>query len=199
MFSNAGAGGFTLTDGEALKINGAINSGTGDLSLTTTGAGSNIAINRAITAGGTVTLTSAGTISESHRSGSVNAVTLTGSASGSTLLKGPNQIANLDGFTTTVGAFALTDRQTLTVDGVVNTGTNSLALRVISGDLDIDDALDGKSVTLDSTTGEVQGAGAITTGFLSVSANTGIDLTGANDIGKIGHNHTNSGPDTINN
>ncbi len=198
-FANTGSGGFALTDGETLKVNGAIGAGTGDLSLTTTGAGSSIAINRAITAGGTVTLTSAGSISQSAALGSITAATLTGSAGGAALLKGANQVANLDSFTTTAGSFALTDGQTLTIDGEVNSGTSSLALLVTSGDLDIDDALDGKSVTLGSTTGEVQGAGAITTGYLSVSANTGIDLTGANDIGKIGHNHTNSGSDTINN
>jgi filamentous hemagglutinin family protein len=197
-FANAGSGGFALIDDETLKVGGALNAGTGGLSLTTTGVGSNIAVNQSITAGGIVTLTSAGTISEKVSSGSITAATLTGSADGAALLKGANEIANLDGFSTTAGSFALTDGQSLTVDGAVNSGTSSLALQVTSGDLDIDDALDGKSVTLGSSTGEVQGAGAITTGFLSVSANTGIDLTGANNIGKIGHNHTNSGPDVIN-
>jgi len=52
---------------------------------------------------------------------------------------------------------------------------------------------------LGSATGEVFGAGTITADLLNVTANTGIDLTGANDIGTIGTNQTNSGPDVINN
>ena len=78
-------------------------------------------------------------------------------------------------------------------------GTRHLTLQVTSGDLDISGALEGGRVTRGSTLGEVYGAGAITANILNVTADTGIDLTGPNDIDKIGTNHTNSGPDVINN
>ena len=39
-FTNTGAGGFALSDGEALTVNGAVNGGTGDLALTTTSGNS---------------------------------------------------------------------------------------------------------------------------------------------------------------
>ena len=48
-----------------------------------------------------------------------------------------------------------------------------------------------------STQGEVSGTGAITAHLLNVTANTGIDLTGANDIAVLGTDHTNSGPNVI--
>jgi hypothetical protein len=44
----------------------------------------------------------------------------------------------------------------------------------------------------------VSGSGPITAALLNVTADTGIDLTGANDITAIGTNETNSGPDFIN-
>ena len=53
-------------------------------------------------------------------------------------------------------------------------------------------------MTLGSTPGSVTGSGAITATLLNVTANTGIDLTGPNDITTIGTNQTNSGPDFIN-
>ena len=72
------------------------------------------------------------------------------------------------------------------------------ALTTTAGNLTIDGALDGSTITLVSDLGEVAGTGAITAKLLNVTADTGIDLAGSNDIRKIGINHTNSGPDTIN-
>ena len=66
-----------------------------------------------------------------------------------------------------------------------------------SGDLVVDGALDAHKMTLGSTLGQVYGTGAITTALLNVTADTGIDLTGPNDIKKLGTNQTNSGPDVI--
>jgi hypothetical protein len=80
----------------------------------------------------------------------------------------------------------------------LNVGTNNVLLQVAAGDLDISGALDGTVATLGSTLGQVYGTGAITAKTLNVTADTGIDLTGPNHIKKIGVNHTNSGPDIIN-
>jgi filamentous hemagglutinin family protein len=193
-FTNAGGGGLFLSDGEKLTVDNTVNAGTGNLTLTT-GAG-NLVISKAISAGGTVDLVSAASISQAP-AGIITAETLTGSSGATTTLNSANLISNLGAFTNTAGNFGLTDAQTLTVTGTVNTGTKVLALHATSGDLDIDAALEGKTVTLGSTQGQVVGTGAITAHLLNVSANTGIDLTGANDIAVLGTDQTNSGPNVI--
>jgi mucin-19 len=193
-FTNTGAGGFALTDGERLIVGNAVNAGSGDLTLTTTTG--NISLVKSVTAGGTVDLVSASGISESSNA-IITAGTLTGSANLATTLGTANQIANLGAFTNTDGNFTLTDAQGLTVTGTVNAGTKNLALQTTSGDLDIDAALVGQKVTLGSTLGQVYGTGAITAHHLNVTANTGIDLTGANDIAVLGTDQTNSGPNVI--
>jgi filamentous hemagglutinin family protein len=197
-FTNSGAGGFALTDGEKLDVGGAVDAGTGNLALTTTGTGSNIGVNQTITAGGTVVLNSSGVIGQGATD-IISAAGLSGSAVGATNLKGANRIASLGNFTDTRGNFSLIDEEGLTVSGILNTGSHTQTLQVTNGDLDLTGALDGSTVTLGSSTGQVYGAGTITANVLNVTANTGIDLTGPNDIGMIGTNHTNSGPDTINN
>ena len=58
--------------------------------------------------------------------------------------------------------------------------------------------VEGNIVTFGSTLGSVTGSGPITAAVLNVTANTGIDLTGPNEIATIGTNDTNSGPDFIN-
>jgi filamentous hemagglutinin family protein len=204
-FANTGAGGFTLEDAVngTLTVTSAINAGSGNLSLTTTAFGTNIAIDAPITAGGIVTLLPVNLLSQ-NSAGIITAGTLTGSAATATLTAA-NQISNLGSFAT-VGDFSLTNARSLTVSGTVAAGAAyDMTLQVTSGDLDISGALDiaadqdGDIVTLGSTTGQVYGTGTITANMLNVTADTGIDLTGPNSIGTIGTNHTNSGPDVINN
>jgi filamentous hemagglutinin family protein len=198
VFTNSGAGGIALTDGEKLVVGGTVNAGTGNLALTTTGAGSTISFNDKVTAGGTLVLNSSGAIGETATD-VITAAGLSGSAVGTTNLKGANLIASLGNFTDSGSTFSLIDEEALTVSGTLNTGSHALSIQVTSGDLDLTGALKGNTVTLGSSTGEVYGAGTITANVLNVTANTGIDLTGPNDIGTIGTNHTNSGPDVINN
>jgi filamentous hemagglutinin family protein len=193
-FTNSGAGGLTLNDGEKLTVGNTVAAGTGNLSLTT-GAG-NLVITKAISAGGSVDLVSAASISQAT-AGIITAGTLTGSAGGTTVLNSANLITNLGAFTNTGGNFELTNAQGLTVAGTVNSGTRTLTLQTSTGDLDVNAALDGKTVTLGSTQGEVIGTGAITAHLINVTANTGIDLTGANDIAVLGTDQTNSGPNVI--
>jgi len=195
-FVNTGAGGFALTDGSTLTVDATVNAGTGSLALTTTSTGSNIDIDKAITADGSVDLVSAGKILQST-AGIVSAGTLTGSAAGTTTLNSANRIMNLGSFVNTGGNFALADDRSLTITGTVNTGSDDLTLQVTSGDLIVNAALDGHTVTLGSTTGEVDGTGAITAALLNVVADKGIDLTGANQIAALGADQTNSGPNVI--
>ncbi len=196
-FTNAGAGGISLTDDEALVVGGSVNSGTGNLTLTTKGTSSTIGLNKNVTVGGTLVLNSSSTIAETAAD-VITAAGLSGSADGAVGLKGANLIGGLGNFTAS-GNFALTDEEALTIGGAVNTGAKSQTIQVTSGNLDLTGALDGGTITLGSSTGEVYGAGTITASVLNVTANTGIDLTGDNDIKTIGTDTTNSGPNVINN
>ena len=128
----------SISNGGNIVIDAAIkNAGTGNLALTTTGAGSNIEIQNLVTTGGAVALNSGGTIAESG-SGAVDAAALSGSSVGGTTLNGANQIATLDAFTNTgAGGFALTDAGSLAVNGAVDAGTGDLALTTTGAGSDI--------------------------------------------------------------
>ncbi len=197
-FKNTGPGGISMEDGEKLTLDGTVNAGTGNLAITTEGLGSNIAIDKAVTAGGVITLNSADGVAEAA-SGVITAQTLTGETAGTVTLNGANLVQNLGEFTNTGGSFSLTNNETLTFAGTLNTGSHGQTLHVTTGDLDITGGLTGGTITLGSTNGQVMGAGTITANVLNVTANTGIDLTGPNHINMIGTNHTNSGPDVIDN
>ncbi len=193
-FTNTGSGGFSLTNAGQLDVTGAVNAGTGDLSLTTTANG--IVIGGDLTAGGTVVLNAGSGIWQNANS-SITAETLTGSANGTTRLQGANLIADLGAFDVNAANFLLTNDQTLTVTGTV--GANVISLNATSGDLVDSGALHANTVTLVSSLGEVYGTGNINAMLLNVSADTGIDLDGtSNNIHRIGTRTTNSGPNVIN-
>ena len=82
-FTTDGNNAFSLTDAHDLTVTGTVNAGTAGLTLTTTGAGDDLFVNSTLT-GGTVTLASAATISETG--GVINATTLTGSSHGAVTL-----------------------------------------------------------------------------------------------------------------
>ncbi len=194
-FSNTGSDGFALTDGETLAVGGAVNSGTGRLTLTTTGAGDNIAINKAVTAGTTVTLDSSGKISESKTAGIITATVLTGSSDGGASLNGANEITDLDTFTNTgSGGFALTNAEALKVKGPVAAGPGNASITLTSGNLTLTGGISGDDVTLTSDTGDVdQTAGTIAAGdVLTVNADTGIVLDDDNTY-TTEHLHTTTG------
>jgi hypothetical protein len=185
-FTNTGAGGFALTDGEALTVGGAVNAGTGTLSLATTVGG--ITIDKNLTSGGQASLTSVGTISESGH-GAVTAASLTGSSSGGATLNGSNQFATLDAFTNSgAGGFALTDGQALTVDAILNAGSGNVALMTTSGDISIANTVNaGGQASLSSagTIGET-GPGVLDVGSLTGSSVGGANLNGSNRIATLG-------------
>ena len=125
--------GFALTDSTALLVNGPVTD-TGNaaaLALRTTSGGLTLAGN--ISAADAIDLVSAGTIGQA--SGSITAITLTGSAAASASL---NQVTNLVGtlgaFTTSLG-FLLTDGQSLLVSGAVTDSgaASTLALTTTGG------------------------------------------------------------------
>ena len=189
-FTNTGAGGLALTDGESLTASGAVNAGTGALSLKTTGTGHKLSITNALTTTGTASLISASTIAESG-AGKITAATLTGSSVGAaTLTSAANKITDLGAFTTGGNfAFALTDAHALTVDGAVNTGTGALTLTTSgTGDgLVIDSTLHGGTVKLASAAAiSSNSAGRITATTLTGSSKGAVALDAANVITDLG-------------
>lgn len=129
------ANNFSLTDAQALVVNGAVSGGS-SLALTTTSGG--IAINSAVS-GTATSLNAAGALSEGA-GGSITAATLSGNASGVTTLTGANKVGTLGGFRSLSG-FSFVDDQSLTLSSlngssyVVDAGTSPLSIAVTHGNL----------------------------------------------------------------
>jgi filamentous hemagglutinin family protein len=197
-FTNTGAGGFSFTDDPALDVTADVNSGAGDLTLTTTGASINgIILDASLIAGTdagtqTVTLTSAGTIQQNAPS-VITAGNFTGSSVGGATLNQTNDVANITGFTNTgAGGFSFKDDGPLDVKGAINSGTGNLTLVTTSGGITLDNNLTAgtdagtQTVTLTSAGAIAQNAGSvITAGNLTGSSVGGTSLTQTNDFAKI--------------
>jgi len=195
QFGNVGSGGFSLTNSDTLDVVGAVNAGTGDLSLITTANG--IVIAGDLTAGGTVDLQAGSGIWQDPKSSVITAETLTGSANGATNLQGANSITDLGTFDVNDANFYLTNNQTLTVTGTV--GAIGISLDTTTGDLVDSGALHANEMTLTSLLGEIYGTGNINATVLNVTADTGIDLDGtSNNIEHVKTDTTNSGSNVIN-
>ncbi|WP_168171090.1 filamentous hemagglutinin N-terminal domain-containing protein [Rhodanobacter sp. B05] len=179
--SVAGSG-VTLSSGGAIDViaGSRVNSNNGALSLN----GGAFALDGALNAGtGTVTLTSSGAISQAAATGVITAGTLTGQAVGSTDLNGANLITTLGSFTSD---FSLTNAQTLTVAGPLNGGP-VVTLTTTAGDLIINGAVNGTATTLNSAGAISEGvAGVITADTLSGHSAGATSLNGANRIGALG-------------
>jgi hypothetical protein len=194
-------GGLQLTDAQSLIVSGAVTETGCCITLTTTGAGSNLTFDAPVSdADHTIDLISAGTIAQ-NSTGTLTAYSLTGNSKGAVTLTAANAIGALAAFTTGNGSFSLSDSNALVVTGAVDAGSGNLALTTTgtSSNLVIEAAVTGDTVDL-TAGGEIaeSSAGAVTASLLNASANTGIALTSsANDITKIGTDHTNSGPNTI--
>src|SRR4029077_19222573 len=180
-------------------------SGPGDLTLTTTGASTNgIALNASLTAGTasgtqTVTLDSAGTITQT--AGKITANAFTGYSTGGATLTQVNDVSTLAGFTNTgAGGFSFTDDPPLTVSAAGNSGTGDLTLTttgattngiILSANLIAGTASGTQKVILDSAGTISQTAGTITGGTLTGYSTGGSTLNDANQVGKLG-NFTNN-------
>jgi len=167
----------TLTVNDAPSANG----GAGDLTLTASGANSDLILASTLT-GNTVTLGAGRNINQT--AGAIHANTLTGSSVGSTALGGANHIGTLGNFT--AANFALTNAQALAVTGSVDGGA-STTLKTTSGNLAINGTVKGTTTTLASAGAITEGAGgSIVAGMLTGSSAGATTLNGANRIGTLG-------------
>jgi hypothetical protein len=147
-------GNVVLRDGRSLTITGItalVNTGT--VSVTTTGAGSNLTNSGTISAGvtsGSATLTSAGTLTVSasltaatvtlssvggmSQGGAITAATLTATnATSGDITLGQTNFVALLAATNPVGNVAFSDSQSLTVTGVTALSTTGTAILTVSG------------------------------------------------------------------
>ena len=113
--------GLALTDASSLTVTGAVNVGSSYMVLTTTGAGSNLAVDAPLT-GTAVELNAAGAVSQ-NSAGIITTDYFLGSSTGATTLTANNAIGELEGFTTGNGDFTLTDTLGLQVTSALNVGT----------------------------------------------------------------------------
>ncbi len=200
-FTTNGMGDFSLTNTLAITVTGEIDADS--ITLTTTGAGSNIVIGGTLDATGLVTLDSEGAITENSGAGVIDANSLTGSSAGSAILDGENAVGDLAGFTAgTTGNFSLVDEGAMKVTGAVDANNITLDNYTGSATFNIDieaelDAANDLTLDADGSVGE-SGAGQVVTDKLFVMASTGILLTSLdNDIRKVMENSTTSGSDII--
>ncbi|WP_449426150.1 beta strand repeat-containing protein, partial [Rhodanobacter lindaniclasticus] len=176
-------GDFAFNNAQSLTVSNApsANGGASNLTLTTTGAGSDLILASTLT-GNTVTLAAGRSINQT--AGAIIATTLTGSSTGSTTLNGANHIGTLGGFT--AAGFNLTNAQALAVAGPVDGGA-STTLKTTAGDLAINGAVSGTTTTLTSAGAINEGAGGvITAGTLTGSSTGATTLNGANKVGTLG-------------
>ncbi len=181
--SFSAGGTFALANAQTLTQSGTLMATSASLSV----AGGDLDLQGAVTAPASVSLVASGGVS----GGTITTALLSGSA-GSAVLNGTgNAVGTLAGFTT-IGPFALTDGQALTVTGPVNAGSSSLSLAV-TGNLALNGGVAGGAVSLASTAAITEGAGGtLTAATLTGSANT-ASLGGSNAIGTLGSFTTTAG------
>ncbi|HEX5280064.1 MAG TPA: hypothetical protein VFW28_08290 [Micropepsaceae bacterium] len=157
-FDNTGSGDIAVSDAQSLTVSGAIGGtvgDTGNVTLTTTGTGSNLTLGAGVTtaASQSLTLSAAGNINQTG--GIVTSGTLTGQSGGSTSLTDANQIQALNGFTS-AGAFSLTDNApSLTIGGTLNAAGQTVTLNEAGGGINAS----GGVITAGTLTGSTAGAG----------------------------------------
>ena len=169
------AANFSLTNAQALAVNGPLTTtgGTGSIGLTTTSGALNVDKDLS---GGAITLSSASDLalatnvtSQSltlvsggniaQNGGVLAANSLSGSSAGSTALGGSNQIATLGAFGSGSG-FLLNDARTLVVTGPVTGGSGVVSLGTTAGTLTVNGTLGGTAIDLSGQDGLVINAAA---------------------------------------
>ena len=197
--TNSGNGDVSLIAGGALFGVGAIDAGTGNITLaanggalntatltggdiTLTGAGG-IVLGSNVTAAGDLSLTSGSTISQNLGT-VITADSLTGSSAGSTILEGNNKIGSLGDFT--AAGFSLTSGQALTVaaGATVDGGASTtLTTAGASHDLAIDGTVRGTTTELVSSGAIAEGNGGVIDASVLTGSSAGdTTLGGANQI-----------------
>lgn len=167
-------------------------------------SGSSFSINHSIDLGsGELQIDSAGTVSEGS-SDKITAKRLTGKSDGAAKFTGSgNAITNMGSFSTGGHNFELTDDHSLAVAGTINAGSSDVALTTTGSahGIAIDAAIEATGEINLVSTGAVTestSAGAIETGLLNVTADTGITLESKlNKIKKLGTDTTKSGPNKV--
>ena len=200
--TNGTNGTVSLIAGGALLLpTGSIDTGTANLTLEANGGtlvapgalnGANVTLSGlgditlgdAVTATGTLSLTSfEGAIGQGV-GGTLTAAELTGRSSGETRLEGTNHIGSLGDFE--ASQFSLINGKALVVSGDVVVGGDAM-LGTTSGDLTIDGTLTGATVTLKSKGAIGEGDdGVIDAATLTGSSAGDTLLGGANKIGTLG-------------
>ncbi len=172
-------GGFSLRDGQPLRVTGPV-AGGGSVALDVTGG---LALAGSLSTPGTATLNVTGSVMQPG--GSVAAGTLAGSAASFALTQPGNAIAAA-GVLTSAGDLALTDGRALTVAGAVTAGSSGTLTLDVAGDLAIPGALSGPGSVVLNATGAITGPGGVSAGTLSGSA-ASVSLGGfGTAIGTLG-------------
>jgi hypothetical protein len=190
--TGAGSGGISFTDARALGTTGTVSSVSGPVTLTTTGAGSNLTLGAAVTAAGeTVTLASAGTLDQT--AGVITAATLIGSSVGGTTLTLGNLVTSLGIFTDTGAGstgIAFTDARALGTTGTVSSASGPIILTTTGANsnltLGAGVTAAGNAVTLDSAGTIGQTGGVITAATLTGNSVGGATLTEGNLVTSLG-------------
>jgi len=145
-----------------------------------------------------LSLTSGGALTAS---GKLEAASLTGAANGAVTLTGANQIGTLGAFTdgTSGATFSFTDGQALSVTGPVTVASGSVSLTTTTGNINVAGPITTKTLTLVSAGQALETtSGAVKVTTINVTAKTGINLDStSNLIGAIGTDKTNSGTNVI--
>ncbi|MGN2244171.1 filamentous hemagglutinin N-terminal domain-containing protein [Frateuria sp. GZRR33] len=193
------AANLSLTNAQDLVLAGPVTT-SGATALT---IGGDLAINGTLHAA-TVSLDVDGAVSEGA-SGNLVTGTLSGQAGGNVTLTRGNHVGTLGNFA--AASFALTNAQALTVNGSLGVGTGSIALTTTAGALNMNSALSGGSIALDSAANLVLGkainattlslksagsisqtaTGLITAGTLSGQSAGATTLNQANAISTLGN------------
>ncbi|GEM_PF-5734455 len=187
-FSTGATGSFSLINAQSLAVTANVFTG-GDLSVVTTGAGSNLTLAaRLFAADHIVTLASAGTITQTG--GFITAATLTGASVGGANLNGANLVGTLGAFANaTSGMLSFTDAQSLATSGIVSSAGNlTLTTTGAGSNLILGGAVtaSGNTVTLSSAGTIAQTGGFITAATLNGGSVGGAALTGANRVATFG-------------
>ena len=200
-FTNTSSGDVALTDAQALTVSGILDNSSvsANVSLTTTGANSDLTVSGTIKTNTSwvLSLVSSGKIDES--AGAMTAGALTGSSVGGATFTGTNHIASLYGFTNSgSGGFDFTDAGSLVVapygTGTIDAGSGNLTLTTtgaghgigLQDNLVAGSATGTQTITLDSAGSISQTAGTITGGILTGYSTGGTSLTSAlNAIGAL--------------
>ena len=174
-----GGSNVTLTDKGALTVAGNISGTTVSLE------GASLSIGGAVDGPASVTLIAdAGDITGA---GVITTGLLTGaSKTGQVNLSGANQVTGLGNFSATTG-FTLNDVPALTVlAGDTVSGGTTVTL-TDTGALTISGMVTGPAAVTLVSASSISGTGAITTGALTGSAGTSVDLIGANQVSGLGN------------